>query len=358
MIRVLQVTGAYPPMRCGVGDYTAHLVGALAEMPGIDIGVLTSTGAAESPHRCDAFFPVMEHWGLAALPSFLTILDEFRPDIVHLQYPASFGRVFLPNFLPLICKFRGIHVVQTWHEHPIYSQVINAAALDALVVIDPDYPDAYRQPYRALVRKTPCFHIPIGANIPKALVLPHRQLRIREMCNALDKRLIAYFGFAGNGKGLELLFQVADPRIDRIVLICDLNPSDVYQSNIIQLAESESWKGSCLITGYLPDIEVAEVLDSADVAVFPFIAGSTPRNGSVLAARLQGTPVITTHKLLRGYNASEHVFYVAPGDLDGMRHAIDCCRGKCPDGLRSVISWNEIATRHYYLYTQIFANRG
>lgn len=344
-------------MRCGVGDYTAQLVGALTGMPGIDIGVLTSTGAAESPHRCDAFFPVMEHWGLAALPVFLTILDQFRPDIVHLQYPASFGRVFLPNFLPLICKFRGIRVVQTWHEHPIYSQVVNAAALDALVVIDPDYPGGYRQPYLSIVRKTPCFYIPIGANIPKARALPDRQRRIRERCNSVDKRLLAYFGFVGSSKGVELLFQVADPRTDRIVLICDLNPLDTYQAKILYLAESEPWKGNCFITGYLPDIEVAEVLDTADVALFPFIAGSTPRNGSVLAARLQGTPVITTHQRLRGYNASEHVFYVAPGDLEGMRHAIGYCGGKHLDGARSVIGWDEIADRHCSLYTQLFAKQ-
>jgi len=345
-------------MRCGVGDYTAHLVAALEGMQDVVSGVLTSTAIADPQCRREGFFPVMDQWGFAALPTFLKTLEQFRPDIVHLQYPASFGRAFLPNFLPLICKRRGIAVIQTWHEHPIYSQIINAAAIDALVVVDPDYPSTYRQPYRFMVRNRTCLHIPIGANIPAANTTPHRRMQIREAFNAQDKRLIAYFGFAGVSKGIELLFQTADPRYDRIVLICDLNRADQYQSTILGLAQSDEWQGKCYVTGYLPDIEAAAVLDSADAAVFPFTEGSTHRNGSVLAARLQGTFVATTHQRLRGYNASENVYYVAPGDVAGIRQAIECYAGKRSAGAQSVIEWEEIAVRHSRLYKQVFAANG
>lgn len=358
-MRVLHVTGAYPPMRCGVGDYTAQLVDALAGMKEVVAGVLTSTAAATNASRNEAFFPVMDSWGFASLPTFLKTLDMFRPDIVHLQYPASFGRVFLPNFLPLICKRRGIDVIQTWHEHPIYSQIINAAAIDALVLIDPEYPASYRQPYRYLVRRSPCVHIPIGSNISAAHTLAQRKGAIRETYGALGKRLLVYFGFAGPGKGIELLFQAADPQHDRIVLICDLKRSDPYHAAILGLAESDEWRGNCCVTGYLPDSDTAELLDTADAAVFPFRDGYTPRNGSVLAARLQGTFVITTHQRLRGYVPSENVYYVAPGDVAGIHQAIGMYAGTTRAvGTEQVIGWDEIAARHCRLYTQVLASRG
>ena len=44
-MKVLLVTGSFPPMKCGVGDYTACLAEALARKPNIEVAVLTSQGA-------------------------------------------------------------------------------------------------------------------------------------------------------------------------------------------------------------------------------------------------------------------------------------------------------------------------
>lgn len=354
-MRVLNITGAYPPMHCGVGDYTARLVKELENLPGVKAGVLTSVDAAESSRRPDAFFPVINGWGFKSLPAVIDSFRAFKPDIVHLQYPASFGRVFMPNFLPLICKTLGIAVVQTWHEYPIYSQIINALPKDALVVVEPDYPEKYRQPYRSIIRHKNCVHIPIGSNIPRACDSPEQRSILRKAYESQDKRLLAYFGFAGDRKGIELLFSAANPQSDRIVLICDLSPSDPYQKSIIRLTESAEWRGKCFVTGYMEDKDAASLLEAADAAVFPFIDGSTPRNGSILAARLQGTFVVTTHNRLRGYFSPEHTFYVAPGDVKAIREALMHYAGIRFDGVQLVTEWNEIASRHFNLYEKVLA---
>lgn len=352
-MRILNITGAYPPMQCGVGDYTARLVKELEKIPGVTSGVLTSVEAANSPCRPDAFFPLISSWGFKALPTVIESFRHFRPDIVHLQYPASFGRVFMPNFLPLVCRAFGITVVQTWHEHPIYSQIINALPKDALVVVEPDYPEAYRPPYRSIVRHKTCVHIQIGSNIPRASLAPGQRQRIRETYESQDKRLLVYFGFASDRKGLDLLFKVADPHSDRIVLICDLNRTDPYHASILSLSDSDLWRGKCFVTGYLADNDAASILDAADAAVFPFVDGSTPRNGSILAARLQRTFVVSTHKTLRGYNSPDHTFYTAPGDVAAIRQALDCYAGKRFNGVPSVTGWSEIAARHCELYEEM-----
>lgn len=354
-MRILVVTGAYPPMKCGVGDYTARLVNELDRMPGVTAAVLTASDAAESSCRPSVFFPVVSRWGFRSLSVVTDCLRRFNPDIVHLQYPSSFGRVFLPNFLPLICKVLGIAVVQTWHEPPIYSQVINALPKDVLVVVESDYPETYSQPYRTLVSHKKCVHIPIGSNIPRFCCSLEQRNIIRERYNAQNKRMLVYFGFASERKGLDLLFRVADPDVDRLVLICDLNTLDAYHAHILQLANSDLWKGKCYVTGYMPDHEVASVLDSADAAVFPFVEGTSPRNGSVLAARIQGTFVVSTHKTLRGYNRQEHVFYTLPGDVDAIRQGLDCYAGAKFVGIPPVTEWKSIASRHYEIYEQLAA---
>jgi glycosyltransferase involved in cell wall biosynthesis len=352
-MKVLFITGAYPPMHCGVGDYTFRLVGALEAVVGVIPGVLTSVAASGAVDRPSNFFPVMDVWDLPSLSRVIDILRQFRPDIVHLQYPASFGRVFMPNFLPIVCKALGITMVQTWHEHPIYSQMINALPSDTLVVVDPAYPGAYCQPYRAMVRHKRSVYIPIGANIPQADLSMEERNQIRINYHSEGFRLIVYFGFAIPQKGIEYLFYAANPEVDRLVLICELDPKDSYHASIIRLAESPEWRGKCCVTGYLEDQEVASLLASADAAVFPFVVGSTQRNGSVLAARLQGTFVVTTHTHFRGYIPSENTYYVVPGDAEGIRVALDSYAGIRLDGEPCVADWNDIATRHIELYQGI-----
>jgi len=356
-MKILFLTGAYPPLRCGVGDYTSKLVGALEQIPGVVLGVLTSVAAAGALPRSERFFPVIERWDWSSLSGIGRIIRQFRPDIVHLQYPASFGRVLLPNLLPLACKAFGIAVVQTWHEHPIYSQALNALPKDTLVVVESGYPAGYRQPYRFMVRHKRTVTIPIGANIPRVHLAAEDRKSIRTRFNSKESRLIVYFGFAIPLKGIEGLFETADPATDRLVLICELDPENAYQSKVKRLAESEKWQGNCFVTGYLEDSAAASILAAADAAVFPFPDGATARNGSILAARLQGTFVVTTHGHFRGYHAAEHTYYVAPGNQEGIREALDLYAGKRCDGDPHVADWNDIALRHFKLYENILEGR-
>jgi glycosyltransferase involved in cell wall biosynthesis len=356
-MRVLFITGAFPPMKCGVGDYTAKLVAHLETFPEIIPGVLTSSAAVAYPEPPKHFFPVMNHWHFSALGKVMETVKLFRPDIIHLQYPASFGRVFLPNFLPLVFAAREIPVVQTWHESPIYSQLINAIPKDTLLVVEPHYPAGYLWPYRAAVRHKKCVYIPIGANIPRAEPSLEQRSELRRRFDAEQARLIVYFGFVQPSKGVDALFRVADPTRDRLLLICDLDPDDSYHAAILTHAESPLWKGKCFVTGYLSSPEVAELLALSDAALFPFTGGTTARNGSVLAARLQGTFVVTTHKERRGYDSNEHTVYVAPGDITAMREAIDNHAGKRYVGVPAVARWDEIANKHRDLYENVLNKR-
>src|SRR5262249_4112863 len=83
-LRILLVTGSYPPMRCGVGDYTAMLAEAIGRQPGAEVAVLTSAAASAAPighhHRV---LNVVPSWNLSGLAPAWRAAQEWSPDIVH-----------------------------------------------------------------------------------------------------------------------------------------------------------------------------------------------------------------------------------------------------------------------------------
>ena len=356
-MKILFISGAYPPMKCGVGDYTAFLASSLEKLSGVISGVLTSAEAEKCKKPPANFFPVVAGWNIRqAGPKLRATIEAFRPDIIHLQYPATYGRVLFPNFIPLMYN-RKIPMVQTWHEHPIYTQFINAIPRDTVVVVDPRYPLEYRPVYRVALRHKSFAFIPVGSSIQRAEVSASDRIADRCRYNADTSRLVACFGFARPYKGFEILFNALDPDKDRLVLMCDLDPDDPYHRGLLQLTETSLWQGKCFVTGYLPPEEVSRTLAAADAVVLPFADGTTPRNTTVLAARVQGTFIVTTHTWLRGYIPSEHTYYVAPGDEEGIREALDCYAGKRFDGEPCVASWDDIAVQHFKLYERIIEGR-
>lgn len=356
-MKILFITGAFPPMKCGVGDYTASLVASLETFSGVTPGVCTSTSAAGCSQPPSVFFPVIDRWSyLRADAKLRMAVETFRPDIIHLQYPASFGRVFYPNFIPMLFN-RKIPVVQTWHERPIYSQFANAISSCMIVVVDPSYPSQYQAMYRVALRHTSFAFIPVGSSIQRTEAAESDRVAHRRRFNAESARMIACFGFARPDKGFELLFNVLDPDKDRLVMVCDLDPEDPYQRTLLQSARSPRWKGRCFVTGFLAPEEVSLTLASADAVILPFTDGTTPRNTTVLAAKVQGTFIVTTHSTLRGYHASEHIYYVAPGNTAGIRDALDGYAGIRFEGEPCVATWGTIAEKHLRLYQDVIECR-
>ena len=89
-MRVLLVTGSFPPMKCGVGDYSCNLAKSLAACAEIQIGVLTSVfDSNESEREGLEVFPIMKSWSLAETLKVIKVIRSWLPDIVHIQYPTQ-----------------------------------------------------------------------------------------------------------------------------------------------------------------------------------------------------------------------------------------------------------------------------
>jgi glycosyltransferase involved in cell wall biosynthesis len=358
-MRVLLICGSYPPVKCGVGDYTALLAAELAATPGNTVGVLTGRDAAGSGAAQGVeLLPHLDSWGVNQLPKISAIVLAWQPDIVHIQYPSKgYGKGKGALFLPYLLGRSGYKVVQTWHE-PLGAlrrlrYLPAALTSDALVVVEPDYAAFIPCWFRKILRRKRFFsYIPVGSNIPSRLLTESERLRWKNEFDAVDRNLVAYFGFVAPPKGVEALFSIADPAKDRLLLVCDLDENDPYQKSILALIDSEAWRGRAFVTGYRAAAEVACLLAAADIAVFPFLDGATSRNASVLAARAQGTCVLTTSGQKRGYYESDNIYFAPPGDLDDLRSAL---RRYCGRRGRTgaTADWAAIAVAHLELYREM-----
>jgi len=357
-MRILFIAGSYPPQKCGVGDYTKHLAGALSKQVGVRVAVLADEEVAHARHDPQVdVFPVVKGWRVSDVPRIVKVLKEWKPDIVHIQYPTQgfYGRKILPYDLPLIVKGCGKKVVQTWHESfPPHrtSLFMNCLATSRMVVIKPDFTSTMSPCFRILIPSKEFRCIPNASTIPRAMLADAHRSSIRDRISGNSISLLAFFGFVYPHKGVEHLFQIAAPERHHIVLIGDLNPSDPYHRKIFDLIHGERWAGHATVTGFLPEKEVGEMLCAADAAVFPFTHGAEIWNTSIQAAVAQGTFVLTTSKKKQGYDEQANIYYAAPGNYEEMRIALDRHIGRRnPNPPR--YDWEEIASAHLDLYKKI-----
>src|SRR5687767_3798199 len=102
-MRVGLVTGEYPPMQGGVGDYTRALAGALAAK-GAEVHVLTSTrarGTREGASGSVTVHAEIARWSWASLWRLRGLARSLGLDVLNVQYQAAAYGLSAPiHFLP------------------------------------------------------------------------------------------------------------------------------------------------------------------------------------------------------------------------------------------------------------------
>jgi glycosyltransferase involved in cell wall biosynthesis len=359
-MRVLLVSGSFPPMPCGIGDYTAQLAQALARRPDLAVSVLTDARARPGEHRNGLqVIPVVEGWRAADFWRIRGTLRRWKPDVVHIQYPTrGYGSRLLPKFLPFIARTAGTPVVQTWHEYMFsrfggrFGALILAIAPGDVVVVRPSFRETMAPLYRWITRRKAIRLIPNASAIPRCVLSEKRRSEVRARFRAGGESILAYFGFVSPHKGVEDLFDIAEPDRHHLVLICDLSASNPDHARILELTASPRWRGRATVTGFLPEIDVAEILSAADAAVFPFRTGAGNWNTSVQAALAQGTFVVATSRTQRGLDERNNVYYAEPRNVPEMRHALHKYLGRrrVTTDADAGPSWDAIASAHVDCY--------
>lgn len=343
-------------MKCGVGAYTKRLAEALAELQGIKVLVLTDAraqGYVESPNV--EVIPVIKHWRIGEIFRVLSILKKYNPDIVHIQYPTQgYANKRMPLFLPLLVRLCGKKCVQTWHEPTGRLGFLMTFGLDALVSVRKMLISSLPKLTRNLVARTPFFWIPGALLLPTVKLTEIQSAEIRQQYVSNGETLLVYYGFVAPLKGIESLFEVMLRMSNaKLVMVFDLQLEDSYQRSLLDKLRQMNIDSQVVLTGFLPDEQLATILAAADAVVLPFREGGGDWNTSIEGAVSQGVFVLTTSLEKRGYDAETNTCFVAPGDVDEMVSALQKYAGVHIQGKTAVQKWREIAQQHLGVYNQL-----
>lgn len=380
-MRIALITGEYPPLEGGVGDFTRELGSALATQ-GHEIHVLTSATETSGVSE-EAGLLVYRHrrdWGWKAPAQIRRWLQELRPEIVNLQYQAAAYE--MKGAMPLFTRTqRGrlpAPVVVTFHDllppylfpkaGPLRQWTVWQLARYAQGLILTNEADvttltqALPAPQRPPLRL-----IPIGSNIaPRPPAGYDRETWRAALGVGPAELLIGFFGFHNRTKGIETLLMALAQLLQEgvpvhLVFIGGRTGSSdptnaAYAEEIDALVARLGLVERVHRTGFSRPEEVSAALLAADCCALPYRTGASLRHGTLHACLAHGCAIVTTTPATPtpALRDQQTVLLVPPGDEVALAGAIrrlgeDAALrrqlGKAAAALAQEFSWERIAAQ-------------
>ena len=307
------VTGEYPPMKGGVGDYTRNLALHLTTV-GHKVQVITDQRCIHPTNYADEhkiIANVSKRWSWLDLWRIRTTTSEL--DVLCIQYQAAaYGSMRPPiHFLPYLTVPPTIITFHDLEQPYLFPKAGSlrkraiwqmARCSDGIITTNSE---DYRVCTKTLQTKR-VVEIPIGSNIPYNSMDQTSNIDIRTQYGiAQDELVIGYFGLMNKSKGGKTLIQAlaslhSNDIPARLLLIGELtgstdNTNTNYYSEVNNLAHDLGVAKHIVKTGYLDPLSTSAALSSCDLMVLPFIDGASFRHGSLLACLTHGCPTITTN---------------------------------------------------------------
>ena len=392
-MRIGLITGEYPPMQGGVGDFTHELERALREI-GHQVHVITGKPQAPGPgaprlnvHR------VVDGWEWGCWRQVLALAEELRLETLNVQYQAAaynmhpainfIGSIIYRgkrsgSIIPQEAPFRRGHrerppVVVTFHDlkvpylfpkaGPLRWQAVRMLARRADGVIATNYED-----YLRLEEETPSARlslIPIGSNISPAPPPDYERGAERARWGVgPDDVLLGYFGFLNESKGGEELMRAlailvgAGVPAHLLMIGGRVGSSDAtnqaYAEKVEGLIAELGLVDRVHWTGYTHPEAVSAGLFATDVCVLPYRDGVSFRRGTLHACLAHGRAVVTTRPAvpLPDVQEGENMLLVEPRNPEGVAEAVTrlvedpALRNRLERGataLSSQFTWERIA---------------
>jgi glycosyltransferase involved in cell wall biosynthesis len=308
------VTGEFPPMQGGVGDYTHELALALAAL-GVEVHVITDMRCKDVhlPPSTFHLHPMIRRWSFPALFQIHSLTRSLNLQLLNIQYQAAAYGLSAPiHFLP---QMAGCKTVATFHDlripylFPKAGRLREAAvthlARSASGVIVTDPADEGELKRRGGVKRLT--QIPIGSNISPTPPPGYDRAAWREKMGVYPNEfLLGYFGFLNESKGGDTLIGAMAALVSRKVRVklaligghagtSDAASNEAFSAEIEKLIAHYDLNDRLLRTGFVEAPEVSAHLMACDAVVLPYRDGVSFRRGSFMAALAHGCPVITTH---------------------------------------------------------------
>ena len=310
-LRILMVSGSLPEVRCGIGAYSGRLASALASIPGVSVRLLTTRNELVRPELVSpaVVLPPMDNWAIPAVIGAIDRARQWRPDVVHLQYPAvgyarSLGVLALPAVARLRLRVPTVSTIHEWRVRAWHGRLAtDLIAVSSNLVIVPDRLEAaelaeHLHRFRTRVEVADMIST-ISVSSPNGRAAARTQLGLPR--NGL---VIGTFGLIQPRHRLEDIVDAQALLMQRGVeshfLIIggeadyDAEAARRYAGEVRRRIEQKNLSGHVTWTGYAPDPEVSAALGACDVGVLLYPQGASARNTTLQAVLEHGLPVVTT----------------------------------------------------------------
>ncbi|HEU0168418.1 MAG TPA: glycosyltransferase, partial [Chloroflexota bacterium] len=215
------VSGEFPPLHGGVGDYTNLLCQHLVPQ-GVEVGVVTSKAAEGARGRGFPVAPAIAKWDFFSWPELGKRIRTMNANIVHVQYQtAQYGLHPAINLLPLALRLakNPAKVVYTFHDldaphtpwlrGPVRKMAMRAGQRKCDAFVATNAADFNELLGAQLGPPTARYHlIPIGPNVLNQPPPRYSREEMRKRLGAGPRTLLlTHFGLLNASKGLADLLQ-------------------------------------------------------------------------------------------------------------------------------------------------------
>lgn len=388
-MHILFVTGEYPPLRGGVGAYTAELAQALVGL-GIQVSVLTSCQAQPTVIQPAAVpvYPAVARWDWRLWNALPRLAQKIGATWLHVQYQtAAFAMHpainLAPNWWRRRAKGLGQPIQVAWTYHDLLVPYLfpkAGARLRRWVTMQPAHTSqlvvATNEGDRRQLaeQKIPAtlVKIPIGSNIAVHELSSAERTVMRARRGYQEQTLlVGYFGFLNRSKGgltlIRSLHELVKQGYDAHLLMIGERVGASDPTNYAYLQEVEALISALQMTdrvqwtGHLADVAVSYALHLLDVLFMPYSDGASLRRGTLMAGLAHGCAIVTTTPLtpLPELVEGRDLLYVPPEEPHLAATAIARLANNPP--LRQTLqtnarrqseqfTWPTIAAQHLHAY--------
>ncbi len=380
------ITGEYPPLHGGVGDFTREVARELARA-GHTVHVLTThthdtTGTSHEDgitvHR------TVRNWGWQTRADVLKWAHANKIELLNLQYQAAAYHMHgainllpgqLGRHLPCVVTFHDLRVPYLFAKAgKLRKAVMYHMARQASGIIVTNSEDGDELRSQGIASSL----IPIGSNIVPQPPTFHDPIAWRRARNIPeDMRLFGYFGFMNESKGginlLQALEQIpAKTKISLLFIGEQLGASDPtnadYRTALKGLIASQGLQPRVFETGYLDAAGVSETFAMCDCLALPYSDGVSYRRGTLMAALAHGCALVTTDPSAPtpAIVDGENMLLVPPGNPSALAGAVMRVFADHPLRIRlqagakdlsKLFTWDSIAAETLRVFKSVVANR-
>jgi glycosyltransferase involved in cell wall biosynthesis len=415
-MKILVVSGEYPPMNGGVGRYTKNLVHAIAKKPNVEVSVAIGGGGggATAPVTSDpspdsnnvtVYHGVVRKGDKRNSERILQIVSETKPDVVNIQYERglyeidttirhTFWRLMHGSTLDRFYKMSPVPTVSTLHT--VFPQDEYYAYIRERATRKEGRFGFLPQPLRAAIRRwvmkqrydlllhvvsqsdgvispartlqevvrggTVIYH---GAE--PAIELSSLSSRIndkkefrKEFGLPLDKMLLLAFGYAGSYKGFDVLAKLRLPFGWSLVVKQTKHERGFEKPIELGGGKNEGVNNVISLNlGYLDDTKMSKLFFACDAIIFPYKIVSI--SGVMFDALAHGLPFIASDLRFFKEFAEMGLGIVCKRNTQSFERSISTLALEYNEyktrveQFRSKLQWSNVANKHLEFFSGLIS---